>query len=98
LDLGLDSLERVELLTMLERKQGTRVAADVRARIFTVRQLVEAVIAAPSEAAGGAGDDADALPWDSLLIGSPDPDLAARLNRYGWARAIFFFILLRVIG
>ena len=39
LDLGLDSMERVELLTLLEQRQGTRVAADARATIFTVRQL-----------------------------------------------------------
>ena len=31
LDLGLDSMERVELLTLLEQQAGTRVAADVRA-------------------------------------------------------------------
>src|SRR4029434_4099364 len=43
LDLGLDSLERVELLTELEQRNGTKVGADVRARIFTVRQLVDAV-------------------------------------------------------
>jgi long-chain acyl-CoA synthetase len=43
LDLGLDSMERVELLTALEQRQGTRVAPDVRATIFTVRQLIDAV-------------------------------------------------------
>src|SRR6185436_3425142 len=47
LDLGLDSMERVELLTFLEQRAGTRVSPAVRATIFTVRQLVDAVEAAP---------------------------------------------------
>ena len=47
LDLGLDSMERVELLTLLEQRQGTRVAPEARATIFTVRQLVTAVESAP---------------------------------------------------
>ena len=55
LDLGLDSMERVELLTVLERRQGTQVAAEVRATIFTVRQLVDAVLAAPASAESGHG-------------------------------------------
>ena len=52
LDLGLDSMERVELLTVLEQRRGTRVADAVRATIFTVRQLVEAVSGARHRHAG----------------------------------------------
>ena len=36
-------MERVELLTVLEQRRGTRVADAAGATIFTVRQLVEAV-------------------------------------------------------
>ena len=43
LDLGLDSMERVELLTELEQRFQTRVSQEVAAEIFTVRQLVKAV-------------------------------------------------------
>lgn len=43
LDLGLDSIERVELLTNLESLFGTRMASEVAQSIYTVRQLVEAV-------------------------------------------------------
>ena len=43
LDLGFDSMERVELLTELEQRAGVKVPRDKAAEIFTVRQLVEAL-------------------------------------------------------
>lgn len=43
LDLGLDSMERVELLTELEQRCAVRVPQETAHRLFTVRQLVEAV-------------------------------------------------------
>src|SRR5579859_3941924 len=43
LDLGLDSIERVELLTNLESLFGARMPSEVAQSIYTVRQLVEAV-------------------------------------------------------
>ncbi len=42
IDLGLDSLERVELLTELEARFGIRLSPATAVEIFTVRQLVEA--------------------------------------------------------
>jgi len=66
-------MERVELLTALEQQRATRVAADVRAAIFTVRQLVEAVIAGapadvPAEAAGALSTSNT---WPTLLAEPP---------------------------
>jgi long-chain acyl-CoA synthetase len=43
LDLGFDSMERVELLTELEQRFETKVAQKAAAEIFTVRQLVAAL-------------------------------------------------------
>lgn len=43
LDLGLDSMERVELLTELEQKFGVKVAPAAAQQIFTVRQLSQAL-------------------------------------------------------
>jgi long-chain acyl-CoA synthetase len=43
LDLGLDSMERVELLTELEQRFNVKVPPAVAHEIFTVAQLVEAV-------------------------------------------------------
>ena len=71
LDLGLDSMERVELLTLLEQRHGTRVRAETRATIFTVRQLVDAVPRRRARAAAArvAAPSArtPSLPWDTLL-------------------------------
>jgi long-chain acyl-CoA synthetase len=79
LDLGLDSMERVELLTHLQQMFGTRLPEEVASRIYTVRELVEAVRPAEGGAAAaeGRGDT-----WGRLLDVSleDDPDLAALLK------------------
>ena len=101
LDLGLDSMERVELLTLLEQGQGTRVPADVRATIFTVRQLVEAVEAAPAGAASSPGAPAATeaeLPWDTMLSNPVDPALAADLERPKWFWLAVYYTGLRIAG
>jgi long-chain acyl-CoA synthetase len=63
LDLGLDSMERVELLTELEQRFGVKVPEAVSHEIFTVRQLVDAV--RPSGGAQGAAQVDEA--WTTLL-------------------------------
>ena len=94
LDLGLDSMERVELLTDLEQRQGTRVAAEVRATIFTVRQLVDAVRVAPA-AGGSAGGESD-LAWDALLATPADPALVENLERPKNLTAALLFVALKI--
>jgi len=98
LDLGLDSMERVELLTMLERRAGTRVTPEVRATIFTLRQLVDAVLAgAPGEQAAPAGaDPRGELPWATILAEPPDAALEADLRRSKFIVALGFFVVLRM--
>lgn len=71
LDLGLDSMERVELLVALEEEFGAQVEDDAAARIYTVRELVDAVLgreAAPAEARAGRPA------WESLLEEVPEDD------------------------
>jgi long-chain acyl-CoA synthetase len=95
LDLGLDSMERVELLSRLEHARGVRVDADARATIFTVRQLVEAVEAAAPATSVMAGDDE--LPWNALLSAVPDGGLDRELARSKAVRAWLIQIVLRVV-
>jgi long-chain acyl-CoA synthetase len=96
LDLGLDSMERVELLADLERRHGTQVAPDARAAIFTVRHLVDAVLAAPAAgAAAASAGDAD-LAWDVVLAETPDPALVANLEKRKLIRAVVLFVLIRL--
>jgi long-chain acyl-CoA synthetase len=98
LDLHLDSMERVEVLSRLEQQQGTRVPPEVRATIFSVRALIEAVIAAPS-ARGATPTTAadDRSEWDALLKAPADGALAADLARPTFLRAAIFFGLLRIV-
>jgi long-chain acyl-CoA synthetase len=75
LDLGLDSIERLDLITHLETVMGRRVPEVVVGQIYTVRDLVAAVTRPGAEAPeGGAPAPADA--WDGLLR-VPEPDEAA---------------------
>ena len=65
LDLGLDSMERVELLAALEQRFGCRIAEEAAQRAFTVRQLAEAF---RDPASRIAEDDAS---WATLLQANP---------------------------
>jgi long-chain acyl-CoA synthetase len=87
LDLGLDSMERVELLTELEQTFNVRVPSERSHEIFTVQQLIDAVrpgddahaASAPALAergsAGGVKDDS----W-AVLLGDLPADHDASLN------------------
>ncbi len=106
LDLALDSMERVELLTALERRYGRRVAPEARATVFTVRQLVDAVLAASTaaggkaaEAPGAAGaEDLSETLWDSILHAPIEPALQRQLQPTPWLRAAAFFVVVRVFA
>ncbi|MGH9704519.1 MAG: AMP-binding protein [Candidatus Acidiferrales bacterium] len=71
LDLGLDSIERVELLTNLQMLFGTRVSEETAQDLLTVRQLVEAVLPRESVAVSPAATP-DA--WHELLTHLPEAD------------------------
>jgi long-chain acyl-CoA synthetase len=111
LDLGLDSMERVELLTFVEQARNRHVSAETRATIFTVRQLVEAVEAAPPAASGGAvaavsedGNGAvesstdSTLAWEAVLAATPPADLVRNLAKSKLVRAVVLFALIKTIG
>jgi long-chain acyl-CoA synthetase len=86
LDLGLDSMERVELLVRLEQATGVKVEDEVSHRIYTVRDLVEALRSAP--ASGGSGAQA----WEQLLADVPpeDPAIAGLLRSRPVATLLLF--------
>ncbi|MEP7118910.1 MAG: AMP-binding protein, partial [Acidobacteriota bacterium] len=79
LDLGLDSMERVELLTELEQRFGLKVSEAALPGIASVRQLVEAV----RPRAGEAGVIQVDAAWATILKDLPpatDPTLAPLLE------------------
>lgn len=94
LDLHLDSMERVELLAALEERAGTRVSPDVKATIFTVGALVDAVLDAPAATTGSTGQSG--AEWRTLLAAAPDAGIVGDLMRPSGLRALGFFVVLRV--
>lgn len=76
LDLGLDSMQRVEVLSGLEQELGGHVEESRLAEIYTVRDLLDAVLA--SAAAGETGTRAPFAGWKAILAEEPtDPDVLA---------------------
>jgi len=67
LDLGLDSIERVEVLTNLEQLFGVNIPEEVAQSTYTVRQLVDAVRSRASEPASARPVGA----WDKLFADLP---------------------------
>lgn len=76
LDLGLDSMQRVELLSQIEEELGGNVEEAQLAEVYTVRDLVDAVLA--SAASGEAAPRAAFAGWGTILAEEPtDPEVLA---------------------
>jgi len=77
LDLGLDSMQRVELLSQLEEELGGNVEESQLAEIYTLRDLLDAVLR--SAAAGTApGTRVTFAGWKAILAEeATDPDVLA---------------------
>jgi long-chain acyl-CoA synthetase len=83
LDLGLDSMQRVELLVAVEKELGGDVEESALAAIYTVRQLVDAI--RESAAAGKTRTTSTQQPtgWKSVLQEDPTDPEVLRLARPG---------------
>jgi long-chain acyl-CoA synthetase len=93
LDLGLDSMERVELLTELEQRFGVKVSPASAATIFTVSELVEAVRPGTAASAGAAAPDES---WATILrdlAGADAAELRWLLRRRTFAAPLHFTLL-----
>jgi long-chain acyl-CoA synthetase len=103
LDLGLDSMERVELLTELEQRFLTRVPQDAAAEILTVRQLLDALRRFGSREPGAEAPTAQGEPsWNTILRDLPppeDPVLGRLLRRRSFSAPLTFALsrLLRLV-
>lgn len=76
LDLGFDSMQRVEVLSRLEEELGGNVEESQLAQIYTVRDLLDAVL--NSVAAGGGSARPVFAGWQAILAEEPtDPDVLA---------------------
>ena len=91
LDLGLDSIERVEVLTNLEQLFGTRIPSETAQSIYTVRQLIDAARSQTSAPVPARPANA----WDILLKDLPenDPLLTDLLRPYVILTLVGFGVL-----
>ena len=90
LDLGLDSMQRIELLVSVEEELGGKVDEADLGEIYTVRQLVDAVVA--SVAAGG-GKRTESAGWSTVLQEeSTDPEVLALARPSVFWTALWFVV------
>ncbi len=91
LDLGLDSMQRIELLTALEQQLGSEVSESQLAEIYSVRDLVDAVLGRANRGEGQAR--AAAAAW-STILNEPvtDPDVLALARHNPFAEVVFFLL------
>ncbi len=89
LDLGLDSMSRVELLVALEQELGAAVDDAVVSQVYTVRELVEAVRAGM----GTAPKRSAFAGWEGILATeSTDPEVLAVAQPRPISTATWFFL------
>src|SRR6185437_112297 len=94
LDLGLDSIQRVELLMALQQDFGASLPESVMSEVYTVRELVDRVLAA----SGSGRTEAKAgVDWNSVLQSeAADEFVRAAIRRRPFTTAIGF-VLAKII-
>jgi long-chain acyl-CoA synthetase len=97
LDLGLDSMQRVELLTALEEQLGGDVQESQLAEIYTVRELVDAVLNSAGEGSGGPRGRPQFAGWKAILAEDPAEPEVLDLANDRPLRAAVIFLLFRLL-
>jgi long-chain acyl-CoA synthetase len=97
LDLGLDSMQRVELLSQLEEQMGGNVEESQLAEIYTVRDLVDAVLHSAASGAGGPGTRTTFAGWKAILAEEPDRTEVLCLVRPQRISTAFWYMVSRLI-
>ncbi|HWR13311.1 MAG TPA: AMP-binding protein [Terriglobales bacterium] len=89
LDLGLDSMERVELLVALEKELGAFVEDSVVSEVYTVRELVDAVRAR----IGATGTRESSQSWAGMLAEDPtEPEILAIARPHPVSTIVWYLI------
>ena len=101
LDLGFDSMERVELVVELERELGAKVEDTAIASVYTVRELIDTLLQARTGSDGGDGGAAPraAMPgWDVILDAEPDDPRVLSLTKNKLVQTAFWFVLVKFVA
>jgi long-chain acyl-CoA synthetase len=97
LDLGLDSMQRVELLSRLEEELGGNLEESQLTEIYTVRDLIDAVLQSAASGAGGPGSRVTFAGWKSILAEDPDDPDVIRLAHPNRINDTFWYLVTRVM-
>jgi len=90
LDLGFDSMERVELVVALERELGAEADDKVISTVYSVRELVDTIL----QARGGGTGTRHSLPgWDAVLSTGPDDPTVLNALRTSKVFTLMWFVL-----
>jgi long-chain acyl-CoA synthetase len=97
LDLGLDSMQRIELLSQLEEALGGNVDESQLAEIYTVHDLIEAVLQSAASGAGGPGTRPLFAGWKAILAEEPSPAEVMALARPQPLSNAFWHLVSRLV-
>ena len=97
LDLGLDSMQRVELLSRLEEELGGNLEESQLTEIYTVRDLIDAVLGSAASGAGRPGSRVTFAGWKSILAEDPDDPDVIRLAHPNRINDTFWYLVTRVM-
>jgi len=93
LDLGLDSMQRVELLSRLEEELGGNVEESQLSGIYTVRDLLNAVLQSAASGEGKPGNRVAFAGWKAILAEDPDdPEVLALINPHRFSNSFWYTI------
>lgn len=97
LDLGLDSMQRVEVLSRLEEELGGNLEESQLVEIYTVHDLIDAVLQSAASGSGGPGTRPTYAGWKAILSEPvTDSDVLA-LAHPGLINDGFWYLVTRVI-
>jgi long-chain acyl-CoA synthetase len=96
LDLGLDSMQRVELLSHIEQELGGNIDESQLGNIYTVRDLVDAILQSAKSGAAPQARPAFAG-WKAILSETPNPEEVASLVRPQRASNAFWYLVSRIL-
>jgi long-chain acyl-CoA synthetase len=93
-------MQRIELLSQIEEQIGGNVEESQLAEIYTVRDLVDAVLESAASGAGGPGTRTAFAGWKAILAEEPDATDAVSLARQPISGAFWYMVsrLIQVIA
>jgi len=97
LDLGLDSMQRVELLVAVEEQLGGDVEESRLSEIYTVRELVNAVRESAADGKTASSSRRQSAAWKTILAEEPSDPEVLKLTKSRPVSAALLYLFSRVL-